>query len=85
MSEIKDWKVGSSWSHDGESVPCSLSFGGLLAILGFLGLYKHLPISACILTWHPPCVPVCIHIFSFYKDASRIGLGPLPPNDLIVS
>lgn len=46
-------RVVSSWGQDGESVPCSLSFGSFLAILGFFSLYKHLPISASI---HPPCV-----------------------------
>lgn len=36
-------------------------------------------ISTFIFTWPSPCVCVCVYIkmSSFYKDASRIGLGPI--------
>lgn len=80
-SKTQGWAgVVPSEGCEGESVPgLSPSFWGFAGHLWCaLACRSITPICAFIITWHSPCVRVCVQISPFSKETSHIGLGAHP-------
>lgn len=57
---------------------CSLDFGILLAIFGFLGLLLQPNLCFHVHMVLSPCTYVCVQIFSFCEDTTRISSEAQP-------